>query len=75
MGYRRIFSKWEVYSNRILLQEIRKSSNTQSNFTSKSAGKRRSRTTTEKKKNKVSRRKEIKIRAEIIKKRNEGRKD
>ena len=50
MGFSRIFSKWEGYSNRILLQETRKALNIQPNCTSKSAGKRRSRTTTTTKK-------------------------
>ena len=57
-------SKMEVYSNTILPQEIRKTSNKQSNFTPKATGKRR--TTTTKTKTKISRRKEIiKIQAEI----------
>ena len=46
MGFSRIFSKWEGYSNRILLQETRKALSTQPNCTSKSAGKGRSRTAT-----------------------------
>ena len=53
-------SKREVYSNTILPQETRKTSNRQSNFTPKTTGKRRT------KKPKLSRRKEIiRIRAEI----------
>ena len=54
--------KREVYSNTILPQEIRKTSNRQPNFTPKTTGKR----TTTKKNSKINRRKEIiKIRAEI----------
>ena len=45
----------EVYSNTILPQETRKTSNIQPNFTPKTTGKR----TTTTKKNKISRRKEI----------------
>ena len=53
-------SKREVYSNTILPQETRKTSNRQPNFTSKTTGKRRTRNP------KISRRKEIiNIRAEI----------
>ena len=53
-------SKREVYSNTIVPQERRKTSNIQPNFTPKTTGKRRT------KKLKISRRKEIiKIRAEI----------
>ena len=53
-------SKREVYSNIILPQEIRKTSNRQPNFTSKTTGKRRT------KKPKIRTGKEvIKIRAEI----------
>ena len=56
-------SKREVYSNTILPQEIRKTSNRQPNFTSKTTGKRRTKIP------KISRRKEImKIGAEINKK-------
>ena len=62
MGCSKSNSKREVYSNTILPQETRKTSNRQPNFTPKTTGKRR--TTT--KKPKISRRKEIiKIRAEI----------
>ena len=53
-------SKREVYSNTILPQETRKTSNKQPNFTPKTTGKRR--TTKKKKKtpkNRISRRKEI----------------
>ena len=54
----------EVYSNTILPQETRKTSNTQPNFTPKTTGIRRRRTTT--KNLQISRRKEIiKIQAEI----------
>ena len=57
----------KVYSNTILPQETRKTSNRQPNFTTKAPGKRRRRTTT--KKPKISRRKEIiKIWAEIYEK-------
>ena len=60
MGCSKSSSKKEVYSNAILLQETRKTSNRQPNFTPKTTGKRQ-------KKN--SRRKEIiKIRAEISEK-------
>ena len=66
---RKSSSKREVYSNTILPQETRKTSNRQPNFTPKTTGKRR-RTTT--KKPKISRRKEIiKIREERKGKRNE----
>ena len=41
-------SKREVYSNTILPQEIRKTSNRQPNFTSKTTGKRTTTTTTTK---------------------------
>ena len=47
-------SKREVYSNTILPQETRKTSERQPNFTPKTTGKRRKTTTT-----KISRRKEI----------------
>ena len=47
----------EVYSNTILPQETRKTSNRQPNFTPKTTGKRT--TTTTKKNPKISRRKEI----------------
>ena len=61
MGCSKSSSKREVYSNTILPQEIRKTSNRQLNFTPKTTGKRRI-----KKKNKINRRKEIiKIWAEI----------
>ena len=52
MRCRKSSSKREVYSNTILLQETRKTSNRQPNFTPKATGKRR-------KKNKISKRKEI----------------
>ena len=52
MGCSKSSSKREVYSNIILPQEIRKTSNRQPNFTSKTTGKRT------KKKPKISRRKE-----------------
>ena len=55
MGCSKSSSKREVYSNTILPQETRKTSNRQPNFTPKTTGKRR--TTT--KKTKLSRRKEI----------------
>ena len=61
MGCSKSSSKREVYSNTILPQETRKTSNKQPNFTPKTTGKRRT-----KKKPKISRRKEIiKIQAEI----------
>ena len=64
MGYSKSSSKREVYSNTILPQETRKTSNKQPNSTSKTTGKRR-RTENPK----ISRRKEIiKIWAEINKK-------
>ena len=67
MGCSKNCSKKEVYSNTILPQEIRKTSNKQSNFTPKATGKRR-RTT---KNPKISRRQEIiKIQAEINEKEN-----
>ena len=63
MGCSKSSSKSEVYSNRILPQEIRNISNKQPNLTPKAI---RERTTTTTKKPKVSRRKEIiKIRSEI----------
>jgi len=43
MGCSKSSSKREVYSNTILPQEIRKTSNIQPNFTPKTAGKRRTR--------------------------------
>ena len=59
MGRNKSSSNREVYSNTILPQETRKTSNRQPNFTPKATGKRR-------KKPKISRRKEtIKIWAEI----------
>ena len=66
MGCIKSSSKREVYSNTILPQETRKTSNRQHNFTPKTTGKRRPK----KKKNpKINRRKEIiKIRAEIKRK-------
>ena len=61
MGHSESSSKREVYSNTILPQETRKTSNRQPNFTPKTTGKRRT-----KKSPKISRRKEIiKILAEI----------
>ena len=60
MRYSKSNSKQEIYSNRILPQETRKTSNRQLNFTPKITGKRR------KKIPKITRRKEIiKIRSEI----------
>ena len=60
MGCSKSSSKRKVYSNTILLQETRKTSNRQPNFTPKPTGKRRG------KKNKINRRKEIiKIQTEI----------
>ena len=59
MGCSKSSSKREVYDNTTLLQETRKTSNRQPNFTSKTTGKRT-------KPPKISRRKEIiKIQAEI----------
>ena len=59
MGWSKSSTKREVYSNTILPQETRKTSNRQPNFTPTATGKRR-------KKVKISRRKEIiKIWAEI----------
>ena len=70
MGCSKSSPKREVYSNTILPQETRKTSNTQPNFTTKTPGKRRRR---KKKKPKVFRRKKvIKSRAKIKEKRNEG---
>ena len=61
MGYSESSSKREVYSNTTLLQETRKTSNRQPNFTPKTRGKRKTTTKT-----KISRRKQIiKFRAEI----------
>ena len=63
MGCSKSSSKREVYSNTILLQETRKTSNRQNNFTPKTTRKRRTKIP------KISRRKEIiKIRAEMIEK-------
>ena len=60
MGCNKSSPKREIYSNTILPQETRKTSNRQPNFTPKTTEKRRT------KKPKISRRKEIiKIRAEI----------
>ena len=62
MGFSKSSSKRKVYSNTILPQEARKTSNRQPNFTPKTTGKRRKTTTTKK----ISRRKEIiNIQAEI----------
>ena len=59
MGCGKSSSKREIYSNTILPQETRKTSNRQPNFTPKATGKRTT------KKPKISRRKEIiKIQAE-----------
>ena len=61
MGCSKSRSKREVYSNTILPQETRKTSNRQPNFTPKATGKRRTKNPP-----KISRRKEIiKILAEI----------
>ena len=63
MGRSKSSSKKEVYSNTILPQETRKTSNRQRKFTPKTIGKR---TTTTTKNSKISRKKEImKRRAEI----------
>ena len=65
MGCRKNSSKRKVYSNTILPQEIRKTSNRQLNFTPKTTGKRTT-TKNKKEKPKISRRKEIiKIWAEM----------
>ena len=56
MGCNKSSSKREVYSNKILHQEIRKLSNRQPNFIPKITGKRR---TTTKQNKKISRSKEI----------------
>ena len=62
MGCNKSSSKREVYSNTILPQETRKTSNRQPNLMPKTTGKRR----TKKNPPKISRRKEIiQIRAEI----------
>ena len=72
MGRSKSSSKREVYSNKILPQETRKTLKRQPNFTPKTTGKRRTTTT---KKTKISRSKETtKIWAEISKKRNERNK-
>ena len=66
VGFGKSSSKRKVYSNTILPQERRKTSNRQPNITPKTKGKRRTTATKTKTKNKVSRRKEvIKIRAEV----------
>ena len=71
MGCSESSYKRDVYSNTILPQETRKTSNRQPNFTFKTTGKRRRKTTT-----KPSRRKEIiKIRAEIDEKERKSSKD
>ena len=70
MGCSKSSSKREVYSNTILPQETRKTSNRQPNFTPKATGKRRT------KNRRISRRKEIiKIRAEIDEKERNSSKD
>ena len=53
MGCSKSNSKREVYSNKILPQEIIKTSNRKPNFTTETTGKRRTKTT------KISRRKDI----------------
>ena len=53
MGYSKSSSKREVYSNTILPQEIRKTSNRQPNFTPKTTGKRIRKTTPKKAKTKL----------------------
>ena len=64
MGCSKSSSKRDIYSNTTLPQKTRKALNRQPNFTPKTTGKRRRR-----KKNKISRRKEIiKIQAEISEK-------
>ena len=60
MGCSKSSFKREVYSNTILPQETRKTSNRQLNFTPKTTGKRRTKKTL-----KVHRRKEMNIRVEI----------
>ena len=68
MGCSKSSSNGEVYSNRILPQETRKTLNKQPNFTPKTTGKKKKKNNN----NKISRRKEIiKIWAEINEKRNE----
>ena len=60
MGCSKSSYKWEVYSNTILPQETRRTSNRQLNFTPKTTGKKRT------KHPKISRRKEIiEVQAEI----------
>ena len=59
MGCNKSSSKREVYSNKILPQEIRKISNRQSNFIPKTTGKRRTQIIIIIIKPKISRRKEI----------------
>ena len=66
MGCSKGSSKREVYSNTILPQEIRKTSNRQANFTPKTTGKRR------KKKPKLVEGKNHNIRAEITEKEMKG---
>ena len=44
MGGSKSSSKWKVYSNKILSQETRKTSNRQPNFTPITTGKRRTKT-------------------------------
>ena len=61
MGFSKSSAKRKVHSNTSLPQETRETSNKQSNFTPKASRKRR-------KNPKISRRKEINIRAEINKK-------
>ena len=63
MGCSKSSSKREVYSNTILPQETRKTSNRQPNFTPKITGKRRT-----KKPLKIRRKEIIKIRAKISEK-------
>ena len=66
MGCSKSSSKRKVYSNTVLPQKIRKTSNRRPNFTPKTTGKRTTTTT------KISDKKEIiKIQAEINEKRNE----
>ena len=55
MGCHKSSSKWEVYSNTILPQEARKTSNRQPNFTPKTTGKEEEEQ--QQQKNKISRRK------------------
>ena len=60
MGFSKSSSKREIYSNTILPQETRKTSNRQSNFTTKTTGKRRT-----KKSPKLAEGEKSKIQAEI----------